>query len=93
MALVCDVYCDFVTFPFGLLGQVLYLIVSILDPCCLSYSDLILYVPVPVNSPSVMSGRVLPGGTGIKQRLLCLAQGRKSVTPVRLKPTALRYRV
>ena len=33
-ALVCDVYCDFVTFPFGNLGQVWYLIVSIPDPCC-----------------------------------------------------------
>ena len=30
LALVCDVYCDFVTFPFGILGQVRYLIVSIL---------------------------------------------------------------
>ena len=37
MALVFDVYCDFVTFPFGILGQVWYLIVSIPDPCCLSY--------------------------------------------------------
>ena len=37
LALVCDVYCDFVTFPFGILGQVLYLIVSIPGPCCLSY--------------------------------------------------------
>ena len=37
MALVCDVYCDFVTFPFGILGQMLYLIVSIPYPCCLSY--------------------------------------------------------
>ena len=37
MALVCDVYCDFATFPFGILGQVWYLIVSISDPCCLSY--------------------------------------------------------
>ena len=27
----------FVTFPFGILGQVWYLIVSIPDPCCLSY--------------------------------------------------------
>ena len=36
LALVCDVYCDFVTFPFGILGQVWYLIVSIPDPCCLS---------------------------------------------------------
>ena len=31
------VYCDFVTFPFGILGQVWYLIVSIPDPCWLSY--------------------------------------------------------
>ena len=37
LALVCDIYCDFVTFPFGILGQVLYMIVSIPDPCCLSY--------------------------------------------------------
>ena len=37
LALVCDVYCDFVTFSFGILGQVWYLIVSIPDPCCLSY--------------------------------------------------------
>ena len=26
LAIVCDVYCDFVTFPFGVLGQVWYLI-------------------------------------------------------------------
>ena len=39
MALVCDVYCDFVTFPFVILGQMWYLIVSIPDPCCFSYSD------------------------------------------------------
>ena len=37
LALVCYVYCDFVTFPFGIMGQVWYLIVSIPDPCCLSY--------------------------------------------------------
>ena len=36
-ALVCDVYCDCVTFPFGILGQVWYLIVFIPDPCCRSY--------------------------------------------------------
>ena len=35
---VCDVYCDFVTFPFGIQGRMLHLIVSIPDPCCLSYS-------------------------------------------------------
>ena len=37
LALVSDVYCDCVTFPFGILGQVWYLIVSIPDPSCLSY--------------------------------------------------------
>ena len=37
LALVCDVYCEFVTFPFGILGQVWFLIVSIPDPCFLSY--------------------------------------------------------
>ena len=37
LALVCDVYCDFVTFPFGILRQVWYLTVSIPDPSCLSY--------------------------------------------------------
>ena len=31
------VYCDIVTFQFGSLGQVWYLIVSIPDACCLSY--------------------------------------------------------
>ena len=37
LALVCDVYCDGVSSPFGILGHVYYLIVSIPDPCCLSY--------------------------------------------------------
>ena len=37
LALVCDVYCDFVTFSFGIMGKMWYLIVSILDPCCISY--------------------------------------------------------
>ena len=31
--------CDFVTFPFGILRQGWYLIVSIPDPCCLSYFE------------------------------------------------------
>ena len=37
LALVGDVYCTFVTFPCGILGQVLYLIVSFPDLCRLSY--------------------------------------------------------
>ena len=42
LALVCEVYCDFVTFPFGIHGQVWYLIIMIPDPCCLSnFKDLL----------------------------------------------------
>ena len=41
LALVCDVYCGFVTFPCGILDQVWYLIVLIPDICCLSYFDLL----------------------------------------------------
>ena len=37
--LVCDVYCEFVTLPFGFLGWVWYLVVSIPDPCCPSYLE------------------------------------------------------
>ena len=40
LALVGDVYCIFVTFPCGILGQVWYLIVSFPDLCHLSYFDL-----------------------------------------------------
>ena len=36
LALVGDVYCIFVTFPCGILGQVWYLIVSFSDFCPLS---------------------------------------------------------
>ena len=37
LALVCDIYCDFVTFPCGILCQVWYLIVTIPDHCPVSY--------------------------------------------------------
>ena len=37
LALVGDVYCIFVTFPCGSLGQVCYLNVSFPDLCLLSY--------------------------------------------------------
>ena len=36
LALVGDVHCIFVTFPFGILGEVWYLIVSFPDLCHLS---------------------------------------------------------
>ena len=38
----------FVTFPFGILGQVWYLIVSIPDLCCLSY--FVLMLKLRINS-------------------------------------------
>ena len=37
LTLVGDVYCIFVTFPCGIVGQVWYLIVSFPDLCHLSY--------------------------------------------------------
>ena len=37
LALVGDVYCIFVNFPCGILGQVRYVIVSFPDLCNLSY--------------------------------------------------------
>ena len=37
LTLVCGVYCEFVTFPIWILGQVWYLIVSIPDLCTLTY--------------------------------------------------------
>ena len=37
LALICGVYCEFVTFPIGILGQVWYLIVLIPDLCTLTY--------------------------------------------------------
>ena len=37
LALICDVYCNCVTFPFCILGQVWYLVISFPDHCCLSH--------------------------------------------------------
>ena len=51
-SLVCVVYCYFVTFPFVILGQVLYLIVSIPDSCCLSYFCPCLTLKVPRKNAS-----------------------------------------
>ena len=41
LAIVCDVYCVFVTFPCDILDQVWYLIVSIPDLCHLPYLTLL----------------------------------------------------
>ena len=42
LTLVYDVYCDFVTFSFGIFGQVWDLIVTIPDPCCFLLSQTLL---------------------------------------------------
>ena len=45
-------YCDFVTFSFGILGQVWYLTSFVSDPCCLSYFKpclLVLYFILLMN--------------------------------------------
>ena len=41
LAFVGDVYCIFVTFPYGILGQVWYLIASFPDLCLLSYFEVL----------------------------------------------------
>ena len=43
LAHVGDVYCIFVTFPCGVIGQVWYLIVSFPDLCHLSYFESVPY--------------------------------------------------
>ena len=40
LALVFGVYCEYVTFPIGILGQVWYLIVSIPDLWILTYFNI-----------------------------------------------------
>ena len=46
LALVCDVYCNFVTFPCSILGQGWKLIVSFPDLCRLSYFDEAIVAPI-----------------------------------------------
>ena len=58
LALVGDVYCIFVTFPCGILGQVWYLIVSFPDLCLERY-----YVGRSTStslSSDLQSTRILP---------------------------------
>ena len=54
LALVCDVYWDFGSSPFCILGQVSYLIVSIPDPCCLSY---FMYLCLPPNKILIIQNK------------------------------------
>ena len=49
LALVCGVYCEFVIFPIGILGQVWNLIVSIPDLCTLTYLCISLYADLRVS--------------------------------------------
>ena len=60
LALVCDVYCNFVTFPFGFLGKVWYLIVLIPDPCYLSSFVNGIFVNIHGNMHNPVSMIILP---------------------------------
>ena len=70
MALVCNVYYDFVTFSLGILGQVWYLIVSIPDPCCISLLNHLDYVHILAR---VLLLRHLP--LGLRNRLISIRLG------------------
>ena len=55
LALLCVMFsCVFVTFPYGVLGQVWYLIVSIPDLCLLTYFE---YVPSMFSTRSAKLSR------------------------------------
>ena len=47
LTLVCDFYCDFVTFQCGIQGQVWNLILLFPDHCCLSYFGYHTSVSIP----------------------------------------------
>ena len=53
--LVGDVYCIFVSFPCGILGQAWYLIVSFPDICRLSYFDTSLTTTNKNNSVEMLA--------------------------------------
>ena len=53
LALVCGVYLRVCNFPFDILGQVWYLIVSTPDLCTLTYfEDFLISLPILQNSPT-----------------------------------------
>ena len=63
LALVCVMfYCVFVTFPYVVLGQVWYLIVSISDLCLLNYFVLGLNGADLAGHSAVVASRTVQGG-------------------------------
>ena len=63
LALLCGMFsCVFVTFPYGVLGQVWYLIVSIPDRCILPY--FVIYQCNPFGVPKSMAIVLGEGGPG-----------------------------
>ena len=63
---MCDVFLCFVTFRYGVLGQVWYLIVSIPDICYLPYFQDRLLNGLFSDSTSVLEAK--PGNIDIKRR-------------------------
>ena len=91
LALVCDDYCDFVTFPFDILGQVWYLFVSIPDPCCLFYFYYSMHISCalfasigsPILSSTIMLKR--PGDDSNEPNVIkCFIEKRKNGLPCEL---------
>ena len=79
-------FCEFVTFPFGILGQVWYLIESIPDPCCLSYyitaRSYILFVFYCVLSYDVASGSEITACNKICKPLVVYRLSGKVMTSI-----------
>ena len=53
LALVGDVYCIFVTFQCGILGQLWYLIVSFPDICHLPFTKLLTYCLIAIKKHEI----------------------------------------
>ena len=75
LALVYDVYCIFVTFSCGILGQVRYLIVSIPDLCHLSY----FHAPRPVYFTQLVQQHFVEPYLGNHHNEICIQQNKVSL--------------
>ena len=95
--LVCEVFIWFVTFPFGVLGQVWYLYRFLIFAFFLTLNRLCSFVQFHSSRSSQQFfsyvGQYFLGWTCTKQRLLCLPQRHKAVNPARLEPASSWSRV
>ena len=71
LARVGDVYCDFITFPFGILGQVWYFIVSIPGPCCLPYFNIKYLTMYEMHMHGDVIRMLLDGFVYVREKTAC----------------------